>query len=138
MSTICCVLETNAALPSPLEAAIAWFRNVRTAGLYLRELRVHADYMDDEEFLDAWARVQESAFLSVLYSVKRRHGYGSAAAANKKVSDMRISVLRVACMGTSRTGLRIWVIGDNQCDSTRTVHLIPSRQVCAQALDKDR
>jgi len=74
MSTINWAFETPA-LPQPfqvvIDTAATWLRNVRKAGRNILGLCVNIDYMDDEEFLDLWARSQDSAFLSVLYSVKR-------------------------------------------------------------------
>lgn len=115
MSTINWAFEAKT-FPQPLQAAIdaapAWLRNARKTTSRILGFAVDADYMDDEVFLDAWARSQDSALLSVLYGVQRRgHRHGLAAAVEKTAGDdSRISALRAACRRTSSTGHRTWVI----------------------------
>ncbi len=97
--------------------AATWLRKISKIGRLLRAPyfgaeRMDADPMDEEEFLDAWARYQDSPILSRLYSVKQ-HGFGTANARRVGArDDAQISTLRAACTRTSSTGRRTWVIGD--------------------------
>jgi hypothetical protein len=69
MSTIDWVCETKAVAPpfqGTIDTAAAWLRKISRFGQLLRARyfgadRIHADPIDEEEFLDAWARYQDSA-----------------------------------------------------------------------------
>jgi hypothetical protein len=108
MTTMNWVFEDKS-FPQPLQAAIrmaaALLVRAREVAGYVRGFPADADYMDDEEFLDAWVRSQDSVSRSVPYRF--------TAGVDEAHEDSRMSALRAACERTGNTKHRTWVIAES-------------------------